>query len=87
MTTYDSKDLKIARLVVSKVKGDFSLMDMHYLIAERGNPVSHFIDKHIMRLSKNTDILRMMQQQGLNVSFMKTKMFTRGLLVGVKPNA
>ncbi|MFW9949702.1 MAG: class I SAM-dependent DNA methyltransferase, partial [Candidatus Thorarchaeota archaeon] len=35
MTTYDGKDVKIARLNTTKVEGDLSIMEMHYLIAKR----------------------------------------------------
>lgn len=35
MTTFDGEDVKIARLRVSKIEGNISVMDMHYLIAEK----------------------------------------------------
>ena len=35
MITYEDKDIKIARLSVSKIRGNISIVDMHYLVAEK----------------------------------------------------
>jgi ubiquinone/menaquinone biosynthesis C-methylase UbiE len=87
MTTYDGKDIKIARLVVSRVEGKHSIMDMNFLIAERGKPVRHFVDKHEMLLADNKMALRFMDEAGLAAMFIRKGISDRGLLVGVKPLA
>ncbi len=50
MTTYDGKDVKIALLNTTKIEGDLSIMDMHYLIVERNEDVTHYIDTHELGL-------------------------------------
>lgn len=87
MTTYDSPDIKIARLNVSKVRGDLSIMDMHFTVAERGKGIVRFIDSHEMRMTPVEDIITMMEDAGLRVTYVKNKDFSRGLLIGVKPSS
>lgn len=50
MSIYDGKDIKIARLNVSELRGSLSVMDMHYLIAEKNKEVKHFVDRHELGL-------------------------------------
>ncbi len=44
MTTYDGEEIKIARLCVSQKRGILSVMDMHYLIAEKNQKMKHFVE-------------------------------------------
>jgi ubiquinone/menaquinone biosynthesis C-methylase UbiE len=46
MTTVGNDDVKIARQSVSKVRGNVSIMDMHYLIGERNKAVTYNVDRH-----------------------------------------
>jgi len=71
MTTYENKDLKIARLSVSKVKGNVSINNMHYLIGERNKEVKHFIDRHEMGLFEIDKTLQFMKQAGIKSAFLK----------------
>jgi dTDP-3-amino-3,6-dideoxy-alpha-D-glucopyranose N,N-dimethyltransferase len=87
MSTYDGKDIKIARMNVSETRGDYSVMHMHFTVAERNKKVAHFVDTHIMRLTPLDELLQMMRSAGLSARLVKSKMFGRGLLVGVKPSA
>jgi ubiquinone/menaquinone biosynthesis C-methylase UbiE len=41
MTTVGNDDVKIARQSVAKVRGNLSIMDMHYLVGERNKAVTH----------------------------------------------
>jgi len=85
MTTYENKDIKIARLAVSKVKGNVSEMDMHYLIAERNKEVKHFVDRHELGLFDIDKTLQFMKQAGLKAKFLKNGLMKdRGLFIGVK---
>ncbi len=84
VTTYDGKDLKVARLAVSQVKGDISVIDMHYLIAERGKAVKHFVDRHEMGLFETDQTLQFMKEAGLNARFLRNGLLRdRGIFVGV----
>lgn len=87
MTTYDKPEIKIARLVVSEIKNkSVSIMDMHYLVAEKGQKVKYFVDRHEMGLFETNDMLKIMEKEGLKSKFLKNGLMKdRGLLVGVKP--
>jgi len=85
MATYGDDNTKIARLNVSNVRGDFSILDMHHLIAERNKGVKYFVDRHELRMVEARQILRFMREAGLRAKFIKDG-FTagRGLYIGVK---
>jgi len=85
MTTYDGRDVKIARLCVSKTKGNLSVHDMNYLIAERGKGVTHFVDRHEMGLFEIDKTLTIMEKAGLQAKFLKKGLMKdRGLFLGIK---
>ena len=85
LNTYQTDDLKIARVTVSSKKGNLSVMDMHYLIAERNKTVKHFVDRHELAMFPTADILNMMKKAGLKASYLKSGfMKDRGLLLGIK---
>jgi len=85
MTTYGGKDVKIARLNVSKIRGNVSVMDMHYLIAGRDKDVKHFVDRHELGLFEVDKTLRIMKDAGLQARFLKNGLMRgRGLLIGVR---
>lgn len=85
MSIYDSKNIKIARLNISEVKGDLSIMDMHYLIAEKDRKVRHFVDRHELGLFGVKDTLRIMREAGLKSVYLKNGLMKdRGLYIGVK---
>jgi ubiquinone/menaquinone biosynthesis C-methylase UbiE len=85
MTTYDGDDIKIARLCVSKVRGNISIMDMNYLVAERNKAVKHFVDRHELRMVESQRILEFMRQAGLRAKFIRNGLMDRrGLYIGVK---
>jgi ubiquinone/menaquinone biosynthesis C-methylase UbiE len=83
MTIYDSKDIKIARLNISEIKGNISEMDMHYLIAEKDNDVKHFVDRHEMGLFEIDKTLQYMKEAGLSAKALKNS-GKRGLFIGIK---
>ena len=85
METYDGKEIKIARLNVSELIGSLSVMDMHYLIAERAKGVKHFVDRHELGLFEVDETLRIMKEAGLQSKFLKRGLMQkRGVFVGVK---
>jgi len=85
MTTYDGKDVKIARVNTTKIEGDLSLMEMHYLIAEKDEDVIHFVDTHELGLFETEKTLDFMEKAGLKAEFLKDGLMEgRGLFIGVK---
>ena len=84
MTIYDGKDVKIARLNSTKIEGDLSIMEMHYLIAEKDKDVIHFVDTHELGLFETDKTLDFMEKAGLQTEFLKDGLMEdRGLFIGV----
>ncbi len=85
MATFGNDHIKIARLDVSKARGNVSVLDMHYLVAEENKAVKHFVDRHELTMFSQRQILKFMQQAGLGAKFLPNG-FTkgRGLYIGVK---
>ena len=85
MTTYGDDEIKIARLNTCEVRGNVSVMDMHYLVAERNEAVKHFVDRHELSMFESQQILKFMRQAGLRAKFIRNGLMKgRGLYVGVK---
>jgi ubiquinone/menaquinone biosynthesis C-methylase UbiE len=88
MTTYDGKDVKIARLNISKSRGNVSVIDMHYLVAEKDRDVKYFADRHELRLFEVDETLKIMRSAGLRSRFLKRGLMQgRGMFVGTRDSA
>ena len=84
MTTYDGKDVKIARLNTTKVEADLSIMEMHYLIARRNEDIKHFVDIHELGLFETDITLKYMEDANFKSVFLKDGLMKdRGLFIGV----
>lgn len=85
LSTYDSNEIKIARLTVSRVIDDVSVMDMNYLVAEVNKDVKHFVDRHELGLFDIDKTLKIMKDAGLKAKFLKNGLSKgRGLFICVK---
>jgi SAM-dependent methyltransferase len=82
---YEDDNLKIARVCVSEVDGDISVLDMHYLVAERGERVKHFIDRHELGLFDVDKTLDIMNAVGFEAWYLPDGLMERrGLYIGKK---
>jgi dTDP-3-amino-3,6-dideoxy-alpha-D-glucopyranose N,N-dimethyltransferase len=70
ITVYEDDDLKIARVNISEIDGDVSVMDMHYLIAERGEKVKHFVERHELGLFETDKTLEIMRKVGFDSHYL-----------------
>ncbi|MDA3884630.1 MAG: class I SAM-dependent methyltransferase [Candidatus Delongbacteria bacterium] len=85
ISVYEDNNIKISRASVSKIRGNLSVLDMHYLIAERDKEVTHFVDRHLMGMFDKTRFLNIMKRSGLRSKFLKNGLMKdRGLYIGVK---
>lgn len=82
MSTLDSEGIKIARLRVPQIQGDFCTMDIHILIAE-GSGVKYVIDHQEIGLFAPKRILKIMDDAGIDAEF-RDEIVEQGLYVGVK---
>lgn len=85
MTTYDGEDIKIARLNTTKLENELSVMEMHYLIAERNQDIKYFVDRHELGLFEIDKFLQIMTEAGLKAEYLKDGLMKdRGLYIGIK---
>jgi ubiquinone/menaquinone biosynthesis C-methylase UbiE len=84
MDTYEDDDVKIARLNVSKKEGYVSILEMHYLIAERDKGVKNYVGRHEMGLFEVDRTLKLMEEEGFRARYTVEGTPTdRGLYIGV----
>lgn len=86
LTTFEAKEVKIARLSMAKIKDDLSIMDTHYLVAENGGVVKHFSEEHVLGLFEKDDVLKIMKNVGFSPAFLAEGLNEedRGLYIGTK---
>jgi len=86
LKTYQDENIKIARLDVSQRKGNLSILDFHFVVAERDKNVIHFTDRHELGLFDTPRTLNVMKKIGLESRFIKDKKerYYRGAFIGVK---
>ncbi|MBI2133119.1 class I SAM-dependent methyltransferase [Candidatus Woesearchaeota archaeon] len=84
MLNYDSPDIKVSRLNVSKVRSNISVLDMHHLVAEKGKDVKYVFERHELGLFKFSTITAIMEDAGLDVRLVKSHVFSRAMFIGVK---
>ncbi len=86
LDSYDGDDCKIARVVHAFRRGRFSILDMHYLIAERRKPVHHFSERHHNALVEPKEMLDSFRRAGFRSRVILARRYRdRGLYVGVRP--
>lgn len=83
MLTYDGDGIKIARLNISEVEGDLSVLNFHFLVAEDGKPVQHFTDRHELGMFSSEQYSEAMRKAGLDVTF-RDGFLHRGAYIGIK---
>jgi SAM-dependent methyltransferase len=77
-------DRPIARMNSSQRRGALSVMDMHYVVGDRGR-VRHWVERHEMGLFSSAEMRRAFTQAGLRVRQLPSGFSThRGLYVGVR---
>ncbi len=83
--TYEDDNIKIARMNLSKRKGNLSIINMEYLIAEKGKDIVHFKEVHELGLFETSRTLEIMKEVGLKSKFLKNGfMKDRGVFIAIK---
>ncbi len=84
MHTYDSDDLKIARLGRIVLDDETATFEAHYLIAENGE-IRHVVDSHRLSTYGEDEIVRSLKDAGLDAWFEKDGFaLGRGAVIAVK---
>jgi len=85
LQTYGDDDLKLARSVVSRSEGRMSILDMHWLVARRGEGVEHFVDRHELMMATTGELLAAFEAAGLQARHaFHDQEDDRGVIVGRK---
>ncbi len=79
----DKPDVKLARMNLSEVQGNLSIMDLHHLVADASG-VRHFVERLEMGLFTREEYLDAFARAGLDASFDDYGLMGRGLYIGVK---
>jgi SAM-dependent methyltransferase len=85
LITYEDDNLKIARVNISKIHGNLSQLEMHYLIAERDKTVQHLVEEHELAFFSDELIIEYLEKMGLEGFCLKEGAISnRGLIIGKK---
>ena len=85
VTTYEGKDVKIARINYTNFRQATAVLNMHLLIAERGKDAKYFVDRHELGLFGINNTLRAMKAVDLKSKYLKNGLMPgRELFVGIK---
>jgi SAM-dependent methyltransferase len=82
----DTPSVKLARVSFSNRKGDRSLLEMHYLVADEKRGIRHEVEHDDMLLIAPQRLVSLLRATGLRPRFLARGLTKgRGLLVGVAP--
>lgn len=85
ITTYDGKDMKIARVNYASLRQALAVVNMHILIAEKGVDAKYFVDRHDLGVFGVDETLRIMAEAGLKAKYLKGGLMPgRELFIGIK---
>jgi SAM-dependent methyltransferase len=76
----------ISRVSHSRLAGDATAIDVHYLVAEPGRDIEHLCESHLITLFERSAYERAFQRAGLDVEFQQGGPSGRGLFLGVRPS-
>lgn len=80
---YEDDDLKLARAIVTRTEGSLAILDFHWLVARRGQPVEHFVERHRLALHSREDLTEILFAAGFDTRWVDPGLIPkRGLLVG-----
>jgi SAM-dependent methyltransferase len=83
---FDKRDLKIARMDVSQVRGRLSVLDFHYLAATPSG-VEAFRERHTLGLFTVEEYQRAFESAGLVVTHNPRGLTGRGLFIAHRPSS
>lgn len=84
LTSYNGDGLKIVRVGYSAIKGTLSILDEHYLIAEKNRGITYIPDKSELRLTDRPEFLKLLKEAGFQPILLKSAIMGRDRYIGVK---
>jgi dTDP-3-amino-3,4,6-trideoxy-alpha-D-glucopyranose N,N-dimethyltransferase len=84
--TYEDQDVRIVRVSSGSRDGDHSVVEFHWLIAERGKRIRHFTEIVRQPLVSSAEMIGSFRRAGLRARvLLKSPYQYRGLYLGLKP--
>ncbi|MGW7102403.1 class I SAM-dependent methyltransferase [Streptomyces sp. NPDC054838] len=74
----------ISRVSHSRLEGDATRIDVHYLVAEPGRDITHLSETHLITLFERSAYERAFERAGLDVEFREGGPSGRGLFIGLR---
>lgn len=84
MATYNAINMKIARVGYSGLKGNISILNEHYLVAEKDKGVRHFKDRQELGLFDTDKFLSILDESGFKSKVLRNALGIRNRYVAVK---
>ena len=84
VVTVESDDVQVVRMNTSRIEGDRSIMEFHYLVGS-SEKVEYFTEVHDTGLFPRSSYERALEGAGLRVEFDEEGLMGRGLFIGTKP--
>jgi ubiquinone/menaquinone biosynthesis C-methylase UbiE len=86
LLTTSTPDLKIARMSFSSLRGNQSILEMHYLVGRKGRGVQHAVVTEYSGLFDRGTTLRLLREAGLKPRYLHRGLLPgRGLFIAVRP--
>lgn len=86
MRTYDGPDMKLVRCVVTKVHGNISHLEFHWMVVQPLLGIRTFVEKHARMLFTHSQMQHAMRCAGFRVEYDETGPEQHGLWIGYRPN-
>ena len=80
----DEPELKIARMNISEVQDDVSILDIHHLVA-RPEGIEYFVERHELTLFTNEQYRQAFEASSLDYTLDPHGLTGRSLLIGLQP--
>lgn len=80
----DEPDIKIARVSDNSLADRTSVLNFHYLVGTKGNPVAYFREQHRLMLFTHEEYTDAFRRAGMNVEHDPEGLMGRGLYVASK---
>lgn len=85
MKVYEDEDIKVCRQFVSKRQGRKTVLDFHWLVAERDKEVESFTSQLVAYLYSPAEYRAALEQAGFEVTYDTHGLSGRGLFVARRP--
>ncbi len=85
LRTSELEGLKIARLGFSRIRGNVSILEEHYLVAEANRGIDYYVDVQELGLFEKDKFVQIMKDAGFDSRTFEASIMGRHRYLGVKP--